>query len=238
MKSLLIYTLCAVALLQLTVSPVFAERSPNTLTAEEQSAGWKLLFDGKTSTGWRGVEMQTFPAEGWKVENGELKVLKGFKKGDIVTTDEFENYELVWEWNLSEGGNSGVKYNLVNPKIPLGCEFQLLDDLKHDDGIRNGPIHHTGSLYDLIPPPPDKKLNPPGQWNECRLIVKGNHVEHWLNGAKIVEYEFGSDALKAKIAKSKYKDNKDFGEKRKSPILLQDHGDAVAFRNIRIRILE
>jgi len=238
MKSPLFHTFCLLTVLQFAMLHAFADRAPNTLTTEEQAAGWKLLFDGKTSAGWRGVEMQTFPAAGWKVENGELKVLKGFKKGDLVTTEKFENYELVWEWNLSEGGNSGVKYNLVNPQAPLGCEFQLLDDLKHDDGVRNGPIHHTGALYDLIPPSDDKKLNPPGQWNECRLVVKGKHVEHWLNGAKLVEYKFGSEDLKAKIAKSKYKDNQGFGDKRKSPILLQDHGDAVAFRNIRIRILK
>lgn len=208
---------------------------PNTITEEEKAAGWKLLFDGKTSTGWVGIGKTAFPATGWTVEDGTLKHAKG--GGDIVTSEQFENFELSWEWKIATGGNSGLKYNLVDPKKAVGFEYQLMDDANHPDGKRGDGTRVTASLYDLIAPAADKTLKPTGEWNTSRILVDGNHVEHWLNGAKTVEFELGGDALKAAIAKSKYKGIAKFGEKTKSPILLQDHGDEVAFRSMKLRVL-
>ena len=216
-------------------APLFAVDVPNTLTDAEKSAGWKLLFDGTSTAGWRGSGGKPFPAAGWTVEEGTLRHLKG--GGDIVTADAYENFELTWDWKIAKVGNSGVKYNLPDPTKGVGFEFQLLDDENHPDGKRGGGLHQTGGLYDLIAPAADKKLNPPGEWNSCRLVVAGNHVEHWLNGAKTVEFEIGSEALKALIAKSKYKSIPKFGDKTKSPILLQDHGDEITFRSVKLRVL-
>jgi hypothetical protein len=130
-----------------------------------------------------------------------------------------------------------VKYNLPNPQKNIGFEYQLLDDVNHPDGQRGGRLHQTASLYDLIAPPADKKLNPPGEWNSSRLLVRGNQVEQWLNGAKTVEFEMGSDDLRARIARSKFKNVPKFGEKTASPILLQDHEEVIAFRSIKLRVL-
>lgn len=221
-------------LLVLAVSATAAD--PNTLTAEEKSGGWKLLFDGKTGAGWKAIGKSEFPAKGWVVEEGSLK-RKEAGGGDLLSTEEFENFELSWEWKISPGGNSGLKYNLPDANKGVGFEYQMLDDEKNPDGIRGGRLHQTGSLYDLIEPPADKKTKPIGEWNESRVLVKGNHVEEWLNGAKTVEFEMGSAELKAIIAKSKFKGVKGFGEKTKSPILLQDHGAEVEFRSIKIHPL-
>jgi hypothetical protein len=226
-----------VSLLSLTAFAAvnaLAADAPNTLTDSEKAAGWKLLFDGKTNAGWVALGKSEFPA-GWAVEDGLLKRTTG--GGDIVTKESYENFELTWDWNIGKAGNSGVKYNLPNPAKNVGFEYQLLDDLNHPDGIKGGRLHQTGGLYDLIEPPADKKLNPPGEWNSSRIVVKGNHVEHWLNGTKTVEFEIGSDDLKARIAKSKYAKVPKFGEKTSSPILLQDHGDAVSFRSVKLRVL-
>lgn len=208
---------------------------PNTLTPEEQKAGWKLLFDGKTNTGWKAIGKKEFPAKGWVVEDGELK--RTTAGGDIVTTEEFDNYELSWEWKISPGGNSGVKYNLPDPTKGLGFEYQMLDDDKNADGAVPGGTHRTASLYDLIAAPADKKVKPVGEWNESKIIVNGNKVEQWLNGGKTAEFEMGSEALKALIAKSKYKSIPNFGVKTKTPILLQDHNSVVSFRSIKIHPL-
>ena len=211
--------------------------APNTLTADEQAAGWKLLFDGKTTTGWRGIGKSEFPAKGWVVEDGVLKHINKGGGGDIVTSEDYESFELTWEWKIGQAGNSGVKYNLPDPEQNIGCEYQIIDDEKHPDGLRGGKSHQTAGLYDLIAPV-DRKTNAVGEWNSSHLIVKGNHVEHWLNGVKTVEFEFGSEALKALIAKSKYKKVPGFGEKKKSPILLQDHEDEISFRSIKLRVLK
>lgn len=224
-----------IALIGFAGAPLFAADAPNTLTDGEKAAGWKLLFDGKTSAGWVAIGKTEFPA-GWVVENGLLKRATG--STDIVTTDSFENFELTWQWKIAKGGNSGLKYNLPDPKKNVGFEYQLLDDQNHPDGIKGGRLHQTGGLYDLIEPPADKKLKPPGEWNQSRIFVKGNHVEHWLNGAKTVEFEMGSDDLKARIAKSKFAKVPKFGEKTRSPILLQEHGAEIAFRSMKIRVLD
>jgi hypothetical protein len=211
---------------------------PNTLTAEEKAAGWKLLFDGKTSAGWVAIGKNAFPENGWSIVDGALVLAKAAKAGDIVTAENYENFELVWEWKIGAAGNSGLKYNLPNPAKNVGFEYQMIDDEGHPDGAKGGRSHQTAGLYDLIEPSADKKTNPIGEWNGSRLVVRGNHVEHWLNGAKTVEFEIGSDALKEAIAKSKYKKIEKFGEKTASPILLQDHGDEVAVRSIKLRVLD
>jgi len=208
---------------------------PNTLTDEEKSAGWKLLFDGKTTNGWVAIGKTEFPAMGWSVVDGTLFHAKAGGGGDIVTTEKYLNFELTWDWKIGFAANSGVKYNLPIAEKNIGFEYQLLDDDNEPDGKRGGRLHQTASLYDLIEPPVDKKINPIETWNSSRLLVNGNHVEQWLNGAKTVEFEIGSDDLKARIAISKYKAVAHFGEKIASPILLQDHGGEITFRNIKLR---
>ena len=172
------------------------------------------------------------------MQDGTLVHAKAGGGGDIVTTDDYENFELTWDWKIGQAGNSGLKYNLPNPAKNVGFEYQMIDDEGHPDGKKGGRLHQTAGLYDLIEPVEGKKLNPPGEWNSSRLVVNGTKVEQWLNGAKTVEFTIGSDDLKALVAKSKYKAVAGFGEKVKSPILLQDHGDEVTVRSIKIHVLE
>ncbi|MFN0124175.1 MAG: DUF1080 domain-containing protein [Blastocatellia bacterium] len=225
------------------------ESAPNTLSKKEKSAGWRLLFDGKTLNGWRGFHRDHIPEGRWLVEDGTITKPKaggelGHSGGDIITVDQFENFEFTMEWKLNTGGNSGMKY-LVSENLPpkgysgVSFEMQILDDHGHPDAKAGINGNRTASsLYDLIPASKDKKLHAPGEWNQIRLIKKGNHVEHWLNGGKVVEFELGSEALKAAIAKSKFNKTAGFGEAKKGHILLQDHGDAVWFRNLKIRELK
>ena len=228
-------------------------QTPNTLTAKEKKDGWKLLFDGKTTTGWRGAYKDKFPSRGWSVENGLLTIQKSDGSesqsfGDIVTDAEYSDFDLSFDFKLTEGANSGVKYFVVEqqpkPKgSAYGLEFQVLDDDKHPDAKLGRDGNRTvGSLYDLIPAS-DKKANPIGQWNTGRVVSRGMHVEHWLNGKKVVEYERGSPAFRDAVAKSKYKapdynTNGRFGEAPKGHILLQDHGEQVSYRNIKIKALD
>ena len=224
------------SLLALSVHGFAAD--PNTLTDDEKAAGWKLLFDGKSTSGWRALGKPEFPAKGWVVEGGTLKHIAKAGGGDIVTTEDYDNFELVWDWKIAAAGNSGLKYNLPNPKQAVGCEYQMLDDEGHPDGKRGGRLHQTAGLYDLIEPAPETKPSPVGEWNSSKLVVNGNKVEHWLNGTKSVAFELGSEELKALIAKSKYKNTAGFGVKKPGPILLQDHGDEVSVRNMKIRPLK
>lgn len=207
---------------------------PNTLAPDEAAAGWRLLFDGKSLTGWGALGGKPLPAKGWTVEEGTIHHAKG-GGGDIVTTELFGDFELAWEWKISHAGNSGLKYLLPDAAKPVGFEYQLLDDENHPDGIKGGRLHQTAGLYDLIEPAAAKKVNPVGQWNQSRIVVKGGHVEHWLNGEKTLEYEIGSAAMEAAIARSKYKTVPGFGKMTRSPLLLQDHGDEVWFRSIKVR---
>lgn len=222
------------------------EGAPNTLTPAEKAAGWTLLFDGRTSTGWRGFHADAFPSSGWAIEDGVLKkVGKGEKPGaggDIITTEQYGNFELALDWKLTPGGNSGLKYLVAERpdrkgRAGVGYEMQILDDERHPDAKEGINGNRTaGALYDLIAPSAHV-AKPAGDWNHARLVVNGRHVEHWLNGRRIVQFEIGSPEMKALIAKSKYKDIAGFGEATSGHILLQDHGDEVWFRNIKLRKL-
>jgi hypothetical protein len=222
--------------------------APNTLTSEEKKNGWKLLFDGRTTRGWRGAYRDSFPATGWELRDGVIIVLpstggESTNGGDIVTIDQYSNFELNVDFKLTVGANSGIKYFVTEqqPKSPgsaIGLEYQLLDDARHPDAKLGISGNRTlASLYDLIPAT-NKHPNPVGQWNHAKIIVNGNHVEHWLNGTKVLVYERGGKDFLQHKAESKFKDMKDFGGRKKGHILLQDHGNQVFFRNIKIRFIE
>ncbi len=220
---------------------------PNTLSPNERKNGWTLLWDGKTSEGWRGARMDTFPNKGWAMENGILKVLKSAgaesaNGGDIVTRQKYKNFILKVDFKITEGANSGIKY-FVNPNMnkgagsAIGCEFQILDDDKHPDaklGVKGN--RKLGSLYDLIPAPANKLFNKK-DFNTAMIIVRDNHVEHWLNGVKLIEYTRQNEMWDALVAYSKYKNWENFGNSEYGNILLQDHGDEVWFKNIKIKVL-
>jgi hypothetical protein len=210
---------------------------PAGLFAQPEEVGqWIDLFDGKSSAGWMSATGKPFPKQGWKIEDGILTIQSGWSGGDIVTEAQYENFELTLEFRLTKGANSGIKYN-VQPGTSLGLEYQLLDDENDPDAKMGSMGNRTlASLYDLIPAE-GKEVNPIGQWNRARLIVNGKHVEHWLNGKKVVEYKRSTQIYRALVAKSKYKDIPEFGQHEKGHILLQDHGDTVSFRNMKIRIL-
>jgi hypothetical protein len=209
-----------------------------SLSVEEQNAGWKMLFDGKTFSSWRGYKMDRVPA-GWVMtKKGELHFNKNKKgRGDIMTIDEFGDFELQLEWKISKGGNSGIFFWVSEDKNfswETGPEMQVLDNLRHQDG-RN-PMTSAGSNYALHAPIRDV-TRPVGEYNEVRMVVRGTHIEHWLNGVKIVDYEIGSEDWEALVAKSKFAAMPGYGRNRKGHIVLQDHGDKVWYRNIRIRPL-
>ena len=227
-------------------------QAPNTLTDKEKKEGWKLLFDGKTTNGWRGAYSDKFPQKGWEVQNGMLTIQQSdgsesHSFGDIVTDAEYGDFDLMFDFKLTEGANSGLKYFVAeeSPKpkgSAFGLEFQVLDDDKHPDAKMGRDGNRTvGSLYDLIPAS-GKKANPIGEWNTGRVVSKGHHVEHWLNGKKVLDYERGSEKFREMVAMSKYKaaeynKNGRFGEAPKGHILLQDHGNRVYFRNMKIKPL-
>ncbi len=212
---------------------------PNQLSLEEQRAGWRLLFDGKTTQGWRGFRKTDFPTETWVVHQGCLeKTATGTGDshggGDIVTEDTFSDFDLRFEWRIAPGGNSGVKYFVTEERTdPIAHEYQVLDDERHPDA-KVGPHRQTAAFYDVLPPARDKPLRPAGDWNQSRILVEGNHVEHWLNGRRVLEYELGSSAVKEAIARSKFKGVAGFGTRIKGHILLQDHGDEVCYRSVKI----
>jgi alpha-3'-ketoglucosidase len=214
--------------------PQASATTQNTLTDAERSAGWRLLFDGRTTAGWRNYGKPTI-SDGWTVQDGSLT--RTGAGGDIITTDQFRNFELSIDWKIEPGGNSGVFYRASEDSDEIywnAPEMQVLDDAKHPDG--KDRMTAAGAAYDLYPSPAGH-VKPGGEWNTARLIVNGNHVEHWLNGAKLLEYELGSRDWDAKVAASKFKPHPHFGKNAQGHIGLQDHGNLVAFRNIKIRVL-
>ena len=220
----------------LAAAPLFAAE-PNTLTSAEKSAGWKLLFDGKSLSGWRGYKAET-PGAAWKVQDGAI-VLTAGKAGDLMTAGEFGDFELSFEWKISEAGNSGVIYRVGlgdNAPYRTGPEYQVLDNEKaKDNKVGN---HLAGSLYDIGAEAPRDLPKAIGQWNTSRLVVRGWNVEHWLNGKKIIAIDLASPEGKAAIAKSKFKDWPKFASLLRGHIALQDHGDVVSYRSIKIRELK
>jgi len=226
----------------MTITASSHSQEGNSLTDGEKRAGWKLLFDGKTTNGWRGYKMQAMPP-GWSVIGDALVRVRGGEGGkgagggnDIVTLDEFDNFELSLEWKLVANGNSGVLYHVSEEPITAwhyAPEVQLLDNTAHPTRDHR---QLAGACYDLYAPAKDV-TKPVGQWNQLRILVNGSHVEHWLNGEKVVTYEIGSDDWEERVAKSKFKDMPKFGTFKKGPICLQDHSDRVEFRNIKIRPL-
>ena len=239
------------------VEPKSAAAAPNTLTAQEKADGWKLLWDGKTGNGWRSPKSDKFPNHGWTIRDGVLTVHENSGEesaggGDIITRQRYSNFELTVDFKITPGANSGIKI-FVQPNISpvdkktgqptavgsaIGLEFQILDDARHPDAKlgRDGD-RKVGSLYDLIPAPADKVVNPVGEWNHARILSQGQHVEFWLNGQKTVEFERGSEAFRKAVAESKFKNIPDFGEWADGHILLQEHGNEVSFRNVKIREL-
>ena len=214
-----------------------AESPANQLSSEERAAGWKLLFDGHTSQGWHSFKKSSFPANGWVVEDGWLHCL-GKNGGDILSNGKYDQFELQWEWKIEPAGNSGLKYFVLESRnSAIGHEYQMLDDERNPDGKIAGGKHVTASFYDVLKPIVTPPTKPVGQINRSRILVKGNHVEHWLNGVKVLEYECGSDEVKAAVAESKFKNIQDFGNRLKAPLLLQDHHSQVWFRNLKIRDL-
>jgi hypothetical protein len=218
----------------------------NSLSERETKDGWKLLWDGTTTNGWRGAKLTTFPTGGgWVIKDGVLSIEatggdESAAGGDIVTVDKYKNFELSVDFIYSPGANSGIKY-FVDTELnkgagsQIGCEYQILDDKLHPDAHEGIAGNRTlAGLYDLITPLP-KRDNGVGQWNRATIIVNGNHVEHWLNGQKTVEYERGTEAWRALVATSKYKIWPNFGEAAEGHILLQDHGFVVSFKDIKIR---
>ncbi len=241
-----------------------------------EAGEWKSLFDGKTTAGWRGFRKTGFPSRCWVVEDGSLKRLQGARKedcGDLVTLDQYENFEFELEWRISPGGNSGIKYLVredrpasweraymefqieeyrsekprdyekriaaLKPEqwadAPMGFEMQLIDDKRNADALK-GSQRITGALYDILAP--DKSsTRPAGEFNKARIVVQGNHIEHWINDVKVLAFERGSKQLSDAIAVSKFKGMEGFGRNRRGYIDLQDHSSSVWFRNIRIREL-
>ena len=229
-------TTTSAALAPATQSAHAAHAADNTLTAAEKAAGWKLLFDGKTTNGWRGYQKKDPPA-GWTVVNGELT--RTGEGGDLVTNDQYADFELAIDWKIAPKGNSGIFYRGLETEERIyytAPEYQVLDNDGHPDA-KNGPDRFAGANYDLIAPSKNV-CHPAGQWNSTRILVRGPHVEHWLNGEKVVEYELWTPEWKALVANNKFKQWPSYGTAKAGVIGLQDHGDTVAFKNIKIRILK
>lgn len=228
-----------IALLAITITQGYSQGNKmNQLSKKEKKQGWVLLFDGSTSNGWTKSSGQPFPTQGWQINDGVLTLKANARAGDIVTTEEFSDFELTVDFKMDSGCNSGIKYFYTRYPTGgnLGLEFQLLDDAGASDN--KIPNHTCGALYNIfVPDNSVKKMMPLSSWNTARIVSKGKLVEHWLNGIKVVSFERGSEAYLAAVAKSKYKSDPVFGMVEKGRILLQDHNSEVSFRNIKLRKL-
>jgi Domain of Unknown Function (DUF1080) len=232
-----------------------AQSAPNELTAAERRDGWQLLFDGHSLRGWHGLGFPSMPSGLWAVDNGTIKHLEKRKGAvqadgqpllgfDLVSDNSYQDFELSWEWKISDAGNSGVKYNVSErlsttfapPHAAKGWEYQIIDDAANEDNKL--ATHRTGALYDMIAPNEFKRVRPAGEWNQSRLVFRGTHGEHWLNGVRVVSFDLGTPPFDSAFAKSKYASYPHwFPVRRKGQIVLQDHDSVVWFRNIKIRQL-
>ncbi|HXW07896.1 MAG TPA: DUF1080 domain-containing protein [Vicinamibacterales bacterium] len=238
-RSLVGFMLVGAAATGLAQTP--AGQQAARLTDAEKQAGWTLLFDGQSLKGWRGYKRADATETRWKVENGMLAIDPGDGKDtrgarDIITTDTYDQFELTFEWRVSEGGNSGVKYFVLEDRdAAIGHEYQIIDDERHADA-KVGPNRQTAAFYDVLAAE-NRPLKPAGEFNQSRIVVQGRTVEHWLNGTRVLQYELASPDLLKAVEASKFKGIERFGKPQKGHILLQDHGDRVWYRNIRIRRL-
>ncbi|MEO5714327.1 MAG: DUF1080 domain-containing protein [Luteolibacter sp.] len=245
------YLLAPILLISSCCLMLAADSSPpeqNVISAEEKAAGWRLLWDGKTSEGWRGIKSADFPKNGWVIKDGVLTITEtGGKEssaaGDIITKDKFSNFELSVDFKITPGANSGIK-TFVDPGLnkgdgsAIGPEFQILDDVRHPDAKLGRDGNRTiGSLYDMITAPKEKKVNPVGEWNNARIVSNNRQLTYYLNGVKTVDIQRGSQEWKDLVEKSKYQKWTAFGELSEGHILLQDHGNRVSFRSVKIRDL-
>ena len=219
--------------------PMNASDAPNTLTEAEKATGWRLLFDGKTTDGWRGYRKPDMAGLRWVVKDGAICLppadgsdTKGHR--DIISAEKYGDFELTWQWQVQPGSNSGVKYFVVEQgDAAIGHEYQIIDDNRHADA-KVSTERQTASFYD-VKPATARPTKPVGEWNTSRVLVQGNHVEHWLNDTKVLEYELGSPDILAAVQDSKFKTTAGFGTKKTGHILLQDHGDAVCYRSVKVR---
>ncbi len=245
-------TLLALAIC--TFAQTVAAQRPNELSADERAAGWRLLFDGASLAGWRGLGYDSVPSAHWRVVDGAIVKTASAQVrrqadgqpaagGDLMSVDAFRDFELAFEWRVTPGANSGVKYNVSEQlslaqaanHAALGFEYQVLDDERHPDNQIES--HRAGGLYDIVGPSSTKRLRPVGEWNSARIVLRDNHGEHWLNGAKIVEFDLATPRFDSLLAKSKYRPIPGFADRRRGHIVLQDHGDEVHFRTIKVRDL-
>ena len=210
----------------------------NALTAKEKAEGWRLLWDGATSEGWRSTRNASFPEKGWLMQDGALSVVPKGGGGDIITVGMYTNFILKIDFKLSKAANSGIKY-FIDPKVNGGTslEYQVLDPDHPDAKQGRDGNRMVASFYDVMPAP-TAQLKPLGEWNEAMIVSKGPHVEHWLNGEKVLSFERGSEAFRAAVQKSKFKDMANWGETKAGHILLQDHNDQVWYRNIKVKVLD
>lgn len=252
MRKLNVFIICVFFSVQLMAKDYSVVTEQNKLTRVEKKNGWKLLFNGKTFKGWKGINLNKMPDVGWEVIDGEIvnNATNGAESGnggDIIFKKQYSSFELQWDWKMiTQGGNSGLKYFVKeglskNSKYGVGLEYQILDDQYHpwmlSGKMKPNDYHTLGSLYEIFPAE-NKKPNPLKSWNHSRLVCKGKHVEHWLNGIKVLEYKRGSKDFRAKVEASKFNRFENFGEAEQGHILLQDHGNVVHFRNIKIKELK
>jgi len=207
----------------------------NALTDAEKQAGWKLLWDGRTLHGWRSFKKSGPPLSGWEIKDGVLTCVAGGKGGDLITDQTFDNFEFSWEWAMPPKSNNGIKYFITEErKDAVGHEYQMIDDSLVKDHAESS----TAAFYLVVAPDPaKKKVKPFGGWNSSRVLVRGNHVEHWLNGEKVVEYECGSEVIMEKVKQTKFKTAEGFGRKIQGHLLLTYHNDEASFRNLKVREL-
>ena len=242
MRRLLVFTIvlaaCSTRAVQLTSAPI-ETRELNVLSSAEKAEGWQLLFDGKTLNGWHALGFSTPPNSLWVVENGTIKHIEKAKGPtqadgqplvgwDLISDSSYQNFELSWEWKISEAGNSGVKYNvseelstrMAPPHAAKGWEYQINDDVKNEDS--KIPNHRSGSLYDMFEPNVLKRVNPAGEWNSARIVFRDGHGEHWMNHEKIVEFDIGSPAFDSAFARSKYSKYPEWFAMRRMPADIGD----------------